>query len=295
MHRDEQLERPLEKGLSEISGRMSERLLTVANMLGGSSDDVSCRADNVSFGTLEKYRTIADVGCDHGYVSIYLVLSGIAESAIAMDVRKGPLDIARSNVEGMNLKDRIETRLSDGLTELSQGEADSLVIAGMGGKLMISILEKKSLKDLGIKAAVLQPQSDIPEFRQYLRDKGFLIKDERMVLEDGKYYFPMKVMTDNCPGADEGISSGAEAFDSADIRKVQELFPEIDKEQLLRICNRYGEHNILRRDPLLKSFLEHGREVNESILRSLDESGHPERVNELRLEIKDIELVLNLF
>ena len=287
MNADKTIERPLVKGLSDISGRMSKRLLTVANMLGGSSADISCMAENVSFGTLEKYRRVADVGCDHGYVSIFLVLSGIAESAIAMDVKKGPLGIAGSNIEAMGLKNLIETRLSDGLSELKDGEVDSLVIAGMGGKLMMSILEKRSLRDLGIKAAVLQPQSDIPEFRQYLRDKGFRIKDERIVLEDGKYYFPMKV--------EIGDGMSAPEIPGSDIEAVSKLFPKTDSMQVLRICNRYGEHNILRRDPLLQSFLEHGREVDESILKSLDEEDHPERVKELKLEIEDIELVLNLF
>ena len=70
------------------------------------------------------------------------------------------------------LTDKIQVRLSDGLSELNEGEADALVIAGMGGKLMISILEKKDLRRLGIRVAVLQPQSDIPEFRQYLNNQS---------------------------------------------------------------------------------------------------------------------------
>ncbi len=249
---------------------MSRRLITVADMLGDA----------------QTFRSVADVGCDHGYVSIYLVLKHVAERALAMDVRPGPLDMARANVSGFGLTDSITVRLSDGLSELSPGEADGLVIAGMGGKLMISILDKKSLSDLGIRAAVLQPQSDIDEFRQYLRDKGYLIRQERIVFEDGKYYFPIRIEV-TPPGAE---GSGQEA-----VNRVRELLGDISFAGALRICNRYGEHNIMRRDPLLKDFLVHGREVCGSILRNLDESQHTERLNEVRQELSDIETVLKLF
>ena len=79
---------------------------------------------------------VADVGCDHGYVSIYLVTHGIAKECIAMDVRSGPLSGAKDNIDEYGLSDSIRTRLSDGVKELKQGEADALVIAGMGGNLM---------------------------------------------------------------------------------------------------------------------------------------------------------------
>ena len=156
---------------------MSQRLITVADML--KSDGEALKA--------------ADVGCDHGYVSIYLVQRGIAKSVIAMDVRKGPLSAADANISEYGLEDFISIRLSDGVKELEKGEANAIVIAGMGGKLMERLIEEGNLYDLGIRKAVFQPQSDHEEFRQFLRDKGYLITDERVVYEDGKYYFPMKV------------------------------------------------------------------------------------------------------
>lgn len=277
---------------ASVAVRMSERLVTDAEMLGGMSFEVASTSGTACVGTLDKFRCVADVGCDHGYVSIYLVQRGIAESAIAMDVRKGPLSMAESNIAEFGLQGKAQVRLSDGLSELNEGEADALVIAGMGGKLMISILEKKDLRTLGIRVAVLQPQSDIPEFRQYLRDKGYVILDERIVYEDGKYYFPMRVQI---AGPETGDEQAAVAVPASGLERARQLFSQVDDESILRICNRYGEHNILRKDPLLKDFLAHGKEVAQSILKSLDEDAHKERTDAIKQEIIDIDMVLALY
>ncbi len=285
-----------------VAGRMSHRLITDADMLGGMSFELSGAQSKVAAGVLDKFRCVADVGCDHGYVSIYLVQKGIAQTPLAMDVRKGPLSMAESNISDYGLSDKIRVRLSDGLSELEKGEADALVIAGMGGKLMISILEKKDLRELGIRVAVLQPQSDIHEFRQYLRYKGYVTVDERVVFEDGKYYFPMRVLIaearqSETKGTKDGHDDlpGAKPFAADGLNIVRKLFSAMEDETVLRICNRYGEHNIARRDPVLKDYLVHGKEVALSILKSLDESAHGERVEALRQELSDIEAVLALF
>ena len=86
-------------------------------------------------------KCIADIGCDHAYVSIALMERGLADKVIAMDVRKGPLEIAAKNVAEYGMENNIELRLSDGMERLKPGEADAIIIAGMGGLLMCSILE----------------------------------------------------------------------------------------------------------------------------------------------------------
>jgi len=257
------------KSLDDVAVKMSVRIRTVADML---------RDEKV-------HNCTADVGCDHGYVSIYLVQNGISKSAIAMDVRKGPLAMAENNIRDYALTGEITTRLSDGLTELCEDEADSLVIAGMGGKLMISILEKKDITALGIRSAVLQPQSDICLFREYLREKGYLIEDERIILDEGKYYFPMKVVPKD---------GGGGSFSELE-RAVALLSGACDRDTALKACNLYGEHNILRRDPLLRDFLIHGREVDQSILQGLSEKEHPERFLEVKNSLDIISAVLTLF
>ena len=138
------------------------------------------------------YR-VCDVGCDHGFVSIYLVMKGITDRVIAMDVNKGPLMAAREHIDTYGLSDYIETRLSDGVTALDAKEADTLICAGMGGRLIRQILEAGSDKIRFMKEMILQPQSEIQSVREYLREKGYLISDENMIFEDGKYYPIIKV------------------------------------------------------------------------------------------------------
>ena len=86
--------------------------------------------------------SVADIGTDHGYIPIYLVKQQIAEKAIALDINRGPLERARLHITGHGLKDRIETRLSDGLANVVPGEVDTMVAAGMGGALIIKILKE---------------------------------------------------------------------------------------------------------------------------------------------------------
>ena len=137
---------------------------------------------------------LADVGCDHGYLSIYLVSKKKVPSAIAMDVRPGPLSRARENISRYGLEDYIETRLSDGLMKMEPGEGDSLVIAGMGGPLMERILNDGVKVREGFQELILQPQSDLPHFRHFLAEIGWEIVSEEMIKEDGKFYPMMKAV-----------------------------------------------------------------------------------------------------
>lgn len=155
--------------------------------------ELSKRLEAVA-GLIEKGDKPADIGCDHGYVSIYLVKNKICTSMIAMDVNEGPLLCARENIEKECLTAYIETRLSDGAEALLEDEADTLICAGMGGRLVIHIVTE-AFKHLScIKALVLQPQSEIWLVRQFLLEQGFLIVKEDMVFEEGKYYPMMRAV-----------------------------------------------------------------------------------------------------
>lgn len=153
--------------------------------------ELSLRMKQVA-GMVEPCKTVADIGCDHGYISIYLIQQGIAAKALAMDVRKGPLSRAKQHISRNHLEDRIQCRLSDGLEQLQYGEADTILISGMGGPLMIEILKRGASKLKGTETLVLQPQSDIPSVRRYLHKIGYGIREEQMLLEDGKYYVVIK-------------------------------------------------------------------------------------------------------
>ena len=129
---------------------------------------------------------VCDVGCDHGFVSIYLIEQKVSPYVLAMDVREGPLGAARRHVAERELDAFIETRLSDGLHNYKAGEADSLVCAGMGGRMMMRILGEDREKTDSFRELILQPQSELEQFRIWLREHGYGITDEKMVEEIGR-------------------------------------------------------------------------------------------------------------
>lgn len=139
----------------------------------------------------------ADIGCDHGFVPIYLVEQKIIPKAIAMDIGKGPLQRAARHIQEYGLEDQIETRLSNGMEQLKVGEVDTVILSGIGGPLMIQILEAGREIVRSLKELVLSPQSEIEQVRRYLVEQLFWIKEEKMVLEDGKYYVVMHVIIEN--------------------------------------------------------------------------------------------------
>ena len=132
--------------------------------------------------------TVADIGCDHGFTSIYLIENKMARCGIAMDINKGPLEKAKSHIRQAGLTDKIETRLSNGLDKLESGEADTILISGMGGALIRDILMKEKDKTISAGELVLSPQSEIYLVRRCLHELGFFIDMEKMVFDMGKYY-----------------------------------------------------------------------------------------------------------
>ena len=136
---------------------------------------------------VEPGESAADVGTDHGHVPVELVRRAIVKKAVAMDVRKGPLSWATENLALAGLADKIETRLSDGVAKLQPGEADSVVIAGMGGELIIKILENGRHMWDSVSQWVLSPQSEIFKVRRWLLENGFEIRREDMLFDDVKY------------------------------------------------------------------------------------------------------------
>lgn len=156
---------------------------------------------------------VCDLGCDHGYLSIYLIQRQIAPHVLAMDVRKGPLERAGEHIGRARLEEYITLRLSDGLDGYRAGEAQSLVCAGMGGPLINRILEREPLKTKQFQELILQPQSELASFRRRLRESGWRIACEDMVLEDGKFYpvmkaYPAEYAPEERENSD-GISEGA--------------------------------------------------------------------------------------
>lgn len=130
---------------------------------------------------------VADVGCDHGYLGIWLLTQGIASFVFASDVREGPLQSARRNAQKYGTAEKMSFHLSDGVQKLPR-DFDTLVCAGMGGDTMISILEAAPWLQSNQYRLVLQCQSKTPMLRGYLSEKGWRITEEA-VLRDGKFLY----------------------------------------------------------------------------------------------------------
>ena len=132
---------------------------------------------------------VADIGCDHGYLGIHLLQSGIASKVIASDVKEGPLHSAVVNARKFGVQDRISFYLSDGARNIPR-DFDCMVCAGMGADTMISILEASLwLRDSRYRL-ILQCQSKRPELRRYLAQAGFSISRETLA-QDGKFLYPV--------------------------------------------------------------------------------------------------------
>lgn len=232
---------------------------------------------------LDSHSCVADIGCDHGFVSISLIRSKKAEKCIAMDVNKGPIERAAEHIIEEGLSTYIETRLSDGGKELQfqyseEGkilEVQAAIIAGMGGKLTIKIIEDSLEKFLSMEEFILQPQSEIWKVREYLDDIGCSIVKEDMIFEDGKFYPMMKV-------------SGKE-------HQISEFREERKRDQLFY---HYGEKLLKNHHPVLYEFLLEEKKLYEDILRRLstaDTEKTQERIKELKEKMNLIHRGLEWF
>ena len=132
---------------------------------------------------------VADIGCDHGYLGIYLLKNGIAQSVIASDICKGPLESAVRNSEKFGVRDRMTFYLSDGVRNIPR-EFDTLVCAGMGGDTMVSILTSAPWLKNAQYRLILQCQSKNGMLRRYLSENGWRILQEQ-IIRDGKFLYPV--------------------------------------------------------------------------------------------------------
>ncbi len=135
---------------------------------------------------------VGDIGCDHGYVSIYLAEKKQCPRVIAMDINKGPLEIAKRNITQAGKEKQIECRLSDGVEKLLPGEVDTLLIAGMGGMLTSHILMAHPPVIEQVHTLVLQAQSDLGEVRKTVHKLGFFLEKEEVCMDAGKFYLAMR-------------------------------------------------------------------------------------------------------
>ena len=235
---------------------------------------------------VKKGSVTVDVGCDHGYVSIWLVREKICPHMLAMDVNAGPLERAREHVEQAGLASYIQLRRSDGLKEMriteSGPEADTLLAAGIGGRLATRILRESAGKLALMRAVVLQPQSEPWMVRQTLRELGYHITEERMVREEGKFYTAIR--------AENGRKR-------PELMREPSVVSDLTWKQWREAADRFGPLLILGRNPLLSDCLEECLEKHALIRERIrkEDAGEKGRLRLAGLEEEDrlIESVLS--
>ena len=186
---------------------------------------------------------LADIGTDHGFIPIYMVLADKTPKAFAMDINEGPLERATEHIEEKGLGDKIETRLSDGLQKLNGNEAEAVLIAGMGGSLVIKILDEGKHALEGVKELVLSPHTEADLVREYLKTTDFVIEKEGMVIDAGKYYVVIKARR-------------REENEQGLLYVNENEAPEGVEEKLYKtLCTKYGRLLLEEKNPILKELL----------------------------------------
>ena len=221
--------------------RLSKRLQTIADFV-------------------KKGAVVADIGTDHAHIPIYLIKNNIISKAYASDINIGPLEKAGENIKYFGVQN-IELRLSNGLEKLKTDEADTVIIAGMGGELITDILEKGRRFFERKRKFILSPHTKIDEVRKYLLSNGFEITKEDMCIDEGKFYTVMEVKyTEN-----------------------KEMYSEAE---LL-----YGKYLIENKHPVLLRFLKKEETKYISILSNI--GLNEERKTELRHRLDIIKETIN--
>lgn len=180
---------------------------------------------------VRKDKVFADIGTDHAYLPVYLVEKGIIKKGIAADLRVGPLENARDAVVSYGYTEQIELRLSDGLDDFKENEVEEIAVAGMGGLLISSFIERTNwLKNENIHL-ILQPMTHVEELRKTLFDNNFII-DKEVVAKDGdKLYIILSCY----------YYTGMTAYTDLDliVGKLPHNSDDLSKEYLAKIHNKY--------------------------------------------------------
>lgn len=208
---------------------------------------------------------IADIGCDHGYTAIALFEAGKAEKLFACDIGKEPLEMAKKNVRFRGLEDKIICRLGNGLEALEKGECKHLLLSGMGGMLMIQILEKRIEE---FETILLSPQSDYEKVRRFLYPYMELVED-CYVKEKNKFY---RILL-----AKKRRNSDREKNTLDTEAKVPELKAtnsdagenNLDSSVISKVEWEFGWLPLKKKDPVLKELLEdEKRHLEEMLLKN---------------------------
>jgi len=200
---------------------------------------------------------VIDIGCDHAYLPISLILNNKSIKAYAVDNKIGPLNNALLNINSFNLNDSVKTILSDGFKDINISDYNTVTITGMGAINIINILDNAKSDQLDNKTFIFEANRDSEILRKYLSLNGYQIIDEGIVKEDDIYYFLIKAIKNN--------------------KMVKLSDNEIN----------YGPFNLIKKDILLKEYLNKMLSIYEDAF-----SKAKTKNDSLRLKIKNIKETL---
>lgn len=211
---------------------------------------------------IPEYSVIADIGTDHGILPFYLVDNRKARHVIATDISMTSIDILQEKIDQYH-KEKIETRLGDGLETIKKGEVDGVVLTGLGGFLIRDLLEKDREKVQELDFLVLQANVGIEELRRYLHSVSFRIKEEKDLFDGKHYYTIIKAV----PG--------------------EEKYTDLEY--------RFGKIHLERKSPAFQRMIQELISWYHEILEEIDEKSKVDwtkREEELQAEIKLLEKIL---
>ena len=166
---------------------------------------------------------VVDIGCDHGLLPCFLAQEGISPFVIGVDVHKGPFETARRAVEASALEDCVDVRFGDGLLPVEPGEADTAILAGIGGGTIRDILEQSPLVVEKLRRLILQPMTGEDIVRRWLTSHGWSIIAEDIIAEDGRLYQIIAAEK----GQAEKLNYIEASYGPLLIEKRHELLPEL--------------------------------------------------------------------
>ncbi|MFA4136910.1 MULTISPECIES: tRNA (adenine(22)-N(1))-methyltransferase TrmK [unclassified Brevibacillus] len=214
---------------------------------------------------------VADIGSDHALLASYLLVKGIASFVIAGELNEGPFQAAKKQIHTLQVKDRASVRKGNGLAVLQPGEADVICIAGMGGQLIVSILEAGKDKLEGVQRLILQPNVGEEAVRLWMIENGWQLIAESILQEDGVIYEILVAERGNPTLPYEGKD-----------RTQQELL-------------RMGPFLWVEKSEVLQEKWLHEHEKWQKIIVQLKRSDKPEaaeRIKEIEAEVKWIDEVI---
>lgn len=196
--------------------KLSLRLKSIANLVD--SSDV-----------------VADIGCDHAYLDIYLVISNIVPKTLACDINRKALDMGINNIKKYGLEDKIATKLCDGITDISN-DINTLIISGMGTSTIIKILSNDNVKN--INKVITQSNNDYYELRKYMVNNGFYISYEESIFDKDKYYINIVFLRGNKNYSSKELRFGTMMFNKDYyehlVNKYKYIYSHIPKMKLIK-------------------------------------------------------------